>query len=347
MCISLRLLRRDLENIVLIKTTGVTYEDISVNLQSSAGKVLTTRFDIPFEEGDIIQRVLSNGVVENYEIVQVNQSQNVINIDIKKIIKNDVKTPREELCGLIGLGKKAIEIDYQKPTNGLIAPDIVSGSTYEKWMNDTFIYAERFLKNHPLYENIIKICNKRNKMLVQCNTLMGSLESVYADEMFWNEESGREDKVIMNSNQVFIVHGHDDAAKQEMARTLEKAGFDAIILHEQASAGMTIIEKIESYTNVAYAVVLYTECDLGRDKNADQADEKYRARQNVVFEHGYLIGKLGRNRVSAIVKGNVETPGDISGIVYTEMDAKGAWKYELAQNMQAVGIDVDLNKFLK
>ncbi len=183
--------------------------------------------------------------------------------------------------------------------------------------------------------------------MVQCNTLLGSLESVYADDLFLNEDDRKEDKKIMNSNRVFIVHGHDDAAKQEMARTLEKAGFEAIILHEQASAGMTIIEKIESYTDVSYAVVLYTACDLGRDKNAEQSEERFRARQNVVFEHGYLIGKLGRNRVSAIVKGDVETPGDISGIVYTEMDSKGAWKYELAKNMQAVGIDVDLNRFLK
>lgn len=346
MWIFLRLYRRDLESIILIKTTGERYENISVNLQSGLGKVLTTRFDIPFEEGDIIRRILRGGIIENYEIVQINQSKNIINIDIKKIVKNELKTPREELIRLIEIGEKAIEIDRQKTTKGLIAPDIVSGSTYEKWMNDTLIYSERFLKGHPLYENITKICNTRNKMLSQCNALLASLESVYADEMFWNEESRSEEKVVMNFNQVFIVHGHDNEAKQEMARTLEKAGFDAIILHEQASVGMTIIEKIETYTNVAYAVVLYTECDLGRDKNADQVDERYRARQNVLFEHGYLVGRLGRNRVSAIVKGNVETPGDISGIVYIEMDAKGAWKYELAQNMKAVGIDVDLNRFL-
>lgn len=132
-----------------------------------------------------------------------------------------------------------------------------------------------------------------------------------------------------------------------MARTLEKSGFEAIILHEQASIGMTIIEKIESYTDVDYAVVLYTECDLGRDKTKKVDDEKFRARQNVVFEHGYLMAKLGRNHVTALVKGDVETPGDITGVVYTNMDSAGAWKFELAKNMQAVGINIDLNKFLQ
>lgn len=148
------------------------------------------------------------------------------------------------------------------------------------------------------------------------------------------------------SNKVFIVHGHDDTAKIETARTLEKAGFEAIILHEQADGGLTIIEKIEKYTDVDFAVVLYTECDKGRAKGATVDDERFRARQNVVFEHGYLIGKLGRNKVCALVKGNVETPGDISGVVYTKMDADGAWKYQLFKNMKEAGLDVDLNKAL-
>ena len=148
------------------------------------------------------------------------------------------------------------------------------------------------------------------------------------------------------SNKVFIVHGHDDTAKIETARTLEKAGFEAIILHEQADGGLTIIEKIEKYTDVDFAVVLYTECDKGRAKDAAVDDERFRARQNVVFEHGYLIGKLGRNKVCALVKGNVETPGDISGVVYTKIDDAGAWKFQLFKNMKEAGLNVDYNKAL-
>ena len=147
------------------------------------------------------------------------------------------------------------------------------------------------------------------------------------------------------SNKVFIVHGHDNGAVQEMARTLAKGGYEPIILREQPDAGLTIIEKIEHYATVCYAVVLYTECDRGRDKNASVDQEKNRARQNVVFEHGYLIGKLGRERVCALIKGDVETPGDISGVVYTAMDTGGAWKIQLAKNMQAAGLSVDMNVF--
>ena len=129
-----------------------------------------------------------------------------------------------------------------------------------------------------------------------------------------------------------------------MARTLEKGGFEAIILNEKPDIGKTIIEKIEYYSEVSFAVVLYTGCDFGRDKETSVENEKLRARQNVVFEHGYLIAKLGREHVCALVKGDIETPGDIDGVVYIPMDTGGAWKHKLANNMKAVGLTVDMNK---
>lgn len=155
----------------------------------------------------------------------------------------------------------------------------------------------------------------------------------------------KEVKQEIVSNKIFIVHGHDNAAKLEMARTLEKAGFEVIILHEQASAGKTVIEKIEDNSNVAFAVVLYTPCDMGRTKEARIEDERSRARQNVVFEHGYLIGRLGRDKVCALVKDNIETPSDISGVVYIPMDDAGAWKIALAKEMIKAHLQVDMYKF--
>ena len=146
-----------------------------------------------------------------------------------------------------------------------------------------------------------------------------------------------------DSSKVFIVHGHDDTAKAEMARLIIDLGFEPIILHEQASSGHTIIEKIESYSNVGFGVVLYTPCDKG-GKDTNPIDLKSRARQNVVFEHGYLIGKLGRENVCALVRGNVETPNDISGVVYVQIDSHGAWKYALADEMSSAGYDVDKNR---
>lgn len=145
-----------------------------------------------------------------------------------------------------------------------------------------------------------------------------------------------------DKNKIFIVHGRDNESKITVARFIEKLGFEAIILHEQASEGMTIIEKIEKNTNVGFAIVLYTPCDIGYPKD-EPANAKNRARQNVVFEHGYLISKIGRNNVCALVRGDIETPNDISGVVYIKMDENEGWKLPLAKEMKSSGLDVDYN----
>jgi predicted nucleotide-binding protein len=84
------------------------------------------------------------------------------------------------------------------------------------------------------------------------------------------------------SNEVFIVHGHDSLAMNEVARLIERAGLDAVILHEQVNAGRTIIEKFEHHAGVAgFAVVLLTPDDVGGpSRDALQP----RARQNVIGE---------------------------------------------------------------
>ncbi len=142
------------------------------------------------------------------------------------------------------------------------------------------------------------------------------------------------------NKRVFIVHGRDDNLKTEVARFIEKIGLHPIILHEQANEGKTIIEKIEKHTEVGFGIVLYTPCDVG-GLNAESLQS--RARQNVVFEHGLLIGKLGRSNVCALKKGDVEEPTDISGIVYTPYDQAGAWKFSIAKELKNAGCLIDMN----
>lgn len=147
-----------------------------------------------------------------------------------------------------------------------------------------------------------------------------------------------------NSTRVFIVHGHDEALKSKAARFVEKLGFKAVILHEQANQGHTIIEKIETHTEVGFAIVLYTPDDAGGTQaDAKAGTLKPRARQNVVFEHGYLIAKLSRARVVPLVAGKVELPSDISGVVYVD-DTN--WQIDIAKEMKAAGYNIDFNKLV-
>jgi len=144
------------------------------------------------------------------------------------------------------------------------------------------------------------------------------------------------------TRRVFIVHGRDEALKETVARFLEKLDLHPVILHEQPSQGRTVIEKFEGHADVDFAVVLLTTDDLGYP-NGEPLKAQSRARQNVIFELGYFIGRLGRSRVCALYKGGVEILSDYEGVVYVSMDDPQGWRLLLAREIKASGIDIDLN----
>lgn len=138
---------------------------------------------------------------------------------------------------------------------------------------------------------------------------------------------------------------HDAAPKAEVARFIEKLGFEAIILHEQSNKGRTLITKFHEVADeVGFAVVLMTPDDCGG--SVPDGDLKPRARQNVVFELGFFIGKLGRERVATLVKGDVEKPSDFDGVVYISLDSAD-WKNQLGKELQEAGYDIDWNKVMR
>ena len=144
---------------------------------------------------------------------------------------------------------------------------------------------------------------------------------------------------------IFIVHGSNNAAKETVARFLERLGLGVTILHEQPDKGRTIIEKFEANASVGYAVVLLTGDDVGAPRTSPN-DLQPRARQNVLLELGYFLGTLGRTHVCALREEGVEVPSDLAGVLYVSFDAAGAWKLRLATEIKAAGIDVDLNRVM-
>jgi hypothetical protein len=151
--------------------------------------------------------------------------------------------------------------------------------------------------------------------------------------------------VAPSSKRVFVVHGHDHGAKEAVARYLERLGLEAIILHEKPNEGRTVIEKVEAFSDVGFAVVLLTADDVGAAKG-DAANLNKRARQNVVLELGYFLGKLKRNRVCALYEPGVEIPSDYQGVLYIELDAKGAWRTSLAQELSNARLPINVAALL-
>jgi len=134
-------------------------------------------------------------------------------------------------------------------------------------------------------------------------------------------------------NRGFIVHGHNDTIKLEVARFLENdLNRKAIILHEQVNKGQTIIEKFENNSSVDFAIALWTADDVGKLKT--ESDFRNRARQNVIFETGFFIGVLGRENVIVLYEDGVEIPSDYSGVIFIRIADN--WKDNLRKEINAI-----------
>lgn len=176
-------------------------------------------------------------------------------------------------------------------------------------------------------ENLEKLVSKAE--LLKSNSILKDHRGITAEEL---------------SKNIFIVHGHNDRIKIDVARTIEKLGLVPIILSEQPNEGKTIIEKFEQHSNVGFAVIVLSKDDLGKAITED--NEMYRARQNVILEMGYFIGKLGRSKVFPLYESGVELPSDLHGILYVPFDDVDGWKMKLSRELRACGYPIDVNKLL-
>ena len=174
-------------------------------------------------------------------------------------------------------------------------------------------------------------------------SMIDEINEYWEDESEASQSSDNHKSEQITTKEVFVVHGRDEGACEKIARFLERLELKPVVLHEQPNEGRTIIEKFEDYTDVRFAVVLLTPDDIG--KLQDGAGEfRPRARQNVIFEFGYFIGKLGREHVCALVQGDLERPSDYDGVLYIPLDDSDGWKMRLVQELKSAGYDIDANR---
>lgn len=185
----------------------------------------------------------------------------------------------------------------------------------------------------------------KSEFIEKCKTDLISTKAMfqtYLEEMEEDINQNQTTQRNLGFDKVFIVHGHDGELKQAVARLVEKQNLTAVILSEQANRGKTIIEKFEEHSDVGGAICLFTADDFGHAKS--EPDDQPRARQNVVFEAGYFMGKLGRDKVIIIAENGVELPSDMQGIVYTD---KNNWELDVLKELRATGYTVDFNRIFQ
>lgn len=231
--------------------------------------------------------------------------------------------------------------------DGLFSESGCSSPRFKAWKSKVLRFLEtRFGEKSRYVEDIEKLNFRSMSLDSAQNRKVYERDLNTAKEImltYLDEISEEAVDIVPNKNstfsKVFIVHGHDGELKQLVARIVENQGVEAIILSEQANQGRTIIEKFEDYSDVDGAICLFTSDDIGRAKK--DAVDKPRARQNVVLETGYFMGKLGRKHIVILADDGIEMPSDLSGVVYTNT---ANWQIDLLRELKAIGYAVDFNK---
>jgi len=259
---------------------------------------------------------------------------------------------------------KAIELLRKHGDAGakLLAERPIQEDDYSTWVMLSRNFLEKaFGKNSPNIRSVTDVGNygsfpmnagpawwenhRAESLQTQLNKL-GGLIQLLETERELQDDHVVGPEVPITGHKVFLVHGHDELALHETARFLEKLKQEVVILREQPNHGRTIVEKFEDYADVGFALILLTPDDSGGSKAVPIERQLPRARQNVIFEFGYFIGRLGRNRVCALYRSGVEIPSDYAGVLYVELDDKGAWRLQLAKELRAAGLAVDMNDAL-
>lgn len=179
--------------------------------------------------------------------------------------------------------------------------------------------------------------------LISLRNLITNVIEYIEENALENENKVKKERDASNleSNKIFIVHGHNKVMKNEVARFVEKLGLKSIILSERPNEGRTIISKFqEESQDIRYAIVLLSEDDQLENGQS-------RTRQNVIFELGYFIGRLGNSNVVLLKEGEPEIPSDLYGVLYQDYhEDSNDWKFKLASEMKTAGIHIDLNKII-
>lgn len=266
---------------------------------------------------------------------------------------------KDKIASLKALYDEGNKFNYNssssKTENGFIK---TLNEEYTSWQLRIGMTLEKiFGRNNPIYKkydehNKYPLLGYGDRMfnpyhMCSISALKTGIDTLEKDyTLILKEEQGS--NILSNTEDIFIVHGHDEQMKQEVEILISELGLNPIVLHRKADEGQTIIEKFEKNSQVAYAIILLTPDDICYSRKQEELDDKervkeFRARQNVIFEFGYFVGKLGRNRVCCLYKEGTEIPSDVNGLIYKKVvDKVDEIAFSLIKDLKAVGLSVNI-----
>ena len=262
----------------------------------------------------------------------------------KSKAKDRIKKALDQIPELMKMDSGSQDfIKWQRSTRIAITNTFAESGGHLKEFNN--ISFTPFLLEAEFFQGAYEDGLARSKATLE--SMLEEIDEYWADDDLIQLPTERTNSTNQTSSRkVFVVHGRDEGTKNIVARLLESLNLEPVILQDQPNEGRTIIEKFEEYSQATFAVILCTPDDVGAIATKQESLNP-RPRQNVVLEWGFFLGRIGRERVCALIKGDVEIPSDYAGVVYIDLDESGGWKMKLARELTEAGFPVDLNLLLR
>ncbi len=128
----------------------------------------------------------------------------------------------------------------------------------------------------------------------------------------------------ISKKQVLVLSSSESELQNQLSNLLKEMGIEGIMF-QRSSAPNSIVEYLEKYPTVKYAYYLYNPEDIN----------------SAMFELGYLIGKVGSNRVCCIHRKDDAPPKGVPGISYKEIVVKlEEISFSLIKDLKAAGYTV-------
>ena len=317
------------------KYTRVEYEvnrpDEYIQWVENTRRFIKINYPNEFSDFD---KLLNRAINHKTIIARLNALKEIQSLDSAKSDKNQ-RNAKESI--------EKLRLLYENQSMG--EPNTHTAiNAYHQWYNAAIIYFSQYYDGTNIdYQRFKAIDNGGNGYSLR--TTYHQISGIY--HVLLNNINKKMESIIekqISNTKVFIVHGHDEVMKLSVESFLKQIQLEPIILNEQTSQSKTVIEKLESYSDVGFAVILLSPCDEGCSKNSTKL--KPRARQNVILELGYFIGLLGRDKVCILKKSEVEEPSDFTGIIYISFEKQDGWKIQLSRELKAAGYSIDLNKII-
>lgn len=173
---------------------------------------------------------------------------------------------KERVAEFIQRGERIMKEEYHHVTDsGLAMPDYISGPKSELWFSEIRIFNERKLKNHPLHDQIEKVCKNHKSLFSPHEDMMGYLNAIAGDEEFWGETAIKEEPAMYD---VFISHASKDKLDyvDNLKNSLDKLRINVFYDKDTIEWGDMWKDKIlEGVAKAEFAIIVISENFFGRE----------------------------------------------------------------------------------